>query len=431
MILTLGEKIRAARLARRLTQEQLAGHEFTKSYVSELERGTRTPRVTTLRVLARRLNRPLSYFLDGVPEEQEAEAFLGIGLVHLHAGARTEAQAAFERALELATQQEDETLEARIELALAALEHDLGQTGQAWRRINRAIHVLSHTDDRTLLARAQTTLGLLRLDGRDPSSAIWAFEAALRLAAELPHDPALLADLHVGLAEAHLQLGRSDDAERAYQAALAAVEPFRDPSRVAVRHLELAVSAVGGGRFEEAVEHAGKALAVHHVIGYKRRLAEIHQALGEADAAAGRWEGAEEHYRWSLALQSAVANWPGAAGVLGEMAESMLARSLPDGARTVGETALALLAPGDAQHDQGHTLRVRGMISRLLDRADDARAALEESLQMFETAGRHRDARLVRQELVLLAIETRDIEAAKRHLKALEHPRPRRSAGEL
>ena len=41
-------------------------HALTKSYVSELERGTRTPRVTTLRVLARRLNRPLSYFLDGV-----------------------------------------------------------------------------------------------------------------------------------------------------------------------------------------------------------------------------------------------------------------------------------------------------------------------------------------------------------------------------
>ncbi|HLJ60140.1 MAG TPA: helix-turn-helix transcriptional regulator [bacterium] len=429
MILTLGEKIRAARLARKLTQEQLAGHEFTKSYVSELERGTRTPRVTTLRVLARRLNRPLSYFLDGVPEEQESEAFLGIGLVYLHAGARMEAQAAFERALELAAQQEDETLEARIELALAALEHDLGQTGQAWRRINRAIHVLSHTDDRTLLARAQTTLGLLRLDGRDPSSAIWAFEAALRMAAELPQDPALLADLHVGLAEAHLQLGRTDDAERAYRAALAAVEPFRDPSRVAARHL--AVAAAAGGRFEEAVEHAGKALAVHHVVGYKRRLADIHQALGEADAAGGRWEAAEAHYRWSLALQSAVANWPGAAGVLGEMAESMLTRSLPEGARSVGETALALLAPDEVPQDQGHSLRVRGVINRLLNRPDDARAALEESLQVFETAGRYRDARLVRQELVLLAIETRDIEAAKRHLKALEQPRPRRSAGDL
>ena len=430
--MTLGEKIRAARLARRLTQEQLAGHEFTKSYISELERGTRTPRVTTLKVLARRLNRPLSYFLDGVPEDREGEAFLAIGLAHLHVGVPTEAQSALEHALELATQQDDEMLEARVELALAALDHDLGRTSQALQRINRAIHVLSHTDDRLLLARAQTTLGLLRLDGHDPSSAMWAFEAALRLAAtETPRDPALLADLHIGMAEAHVQLGRSDEAEREFRAALAAVEPFRDPSRVAARHLELAVAGAGSGRFEEAVDQAGKALAVHRVIGYKRRLAEIHQALGEADALGERWEGAEQHYRWSLALNSAVADWPGAAEVLGEMAESMLARSLPDAARTVAETALDLLVP-EAQQDPGRSLRVRGVICRLLGRSGEARTALEESLSVFEAAGRQRDVTTARQELVLLAIEARDIEEAKRHLKVLqEHPRSHRPPGGL
>ena len=67
-VVTLGQKIRAARLEQRLTQEQLGARDFTKSYVSELERGNRTPRITTLKILARRLNRPLSYFLDGVTE---------------------------------------------------------------------------------------------------------------------------------------------------------------------------------------------------------------------------------------------------------------------------------------------------------------------------------------------------------------------------
>jgi len=67
-LVTLGQKIRAARLERRLTQEQLGSRDFTKSYVSELERDHRTPRLTTLKILARRLKRPLSYFLDGVTE---------------------------------------------------------------------------------------------------------------------------------------------------------------------------------------------------------------------------------------------------------------------------------------------------------------------------------------------------------------------------
>ncbi len=428
--MTLGEKIREARLARRLTQEQLAGHEFTKSYISELERGTRTPRVTTLKVLARRLNRPLSYFLDGIPEDREAEAFLAIGMAQVHAGDATAAQSTLGRALDLATQQDDESAEARVELALAALDRDLGRTSQAFRRVNRAIHVLSRAEDRLLLARAQMILGSLRLDSRDPSSALWAFEAALRLAAAPPHDPGLLADIHVGIAEAHLQMGRADEAERALEAALAVVEPFRDPSRVAARHLELALSGVGSGRFEEAVHEAAQALAVHRLIGYKRRLAEIHQALGEADVLDQRWESAERHYRWSLALSTATADWPGAAQVLGEMAESMLARSLPDAARTVGETALALLCADAPPRDQAHGLRVRGVICRLLGRTGEARAALEESLALFEAGARQRDAALVRQELVLLAIEARDLEDAKRHLRALRDPR-RRTSGEL
>ena len=53
--MTLGQKIRIARLEQRLTQEQLAGSDLTKSYISEVERGRRIPRLLTLKVLARRL----------------------------------------------------------------------------------------------------------------------------------------------------------------------------------------------------------------------------------------------------------------------------------------------------------------------------------------------------------------------------------------
>lgn len=105
MAATLGEKIRAARLEQRLTQEELAGRDFAKSYISELERGTRAPRLPTLKIIARRLNRPLSYFLDGVQEDSEPEAYLAIGLAHFNAGAVHEAHEALERALDLAIQQ--------------------------------------------------------------------------------------------------------------------------------------------------------------------------------------------------------------------------------------------------------------------------------------------------------------------------------------
>src|SRR5215471_11976425 len=117
--MTLGEKIRKARLERRLTQEQLAGSEFTKSYVSELERGRRHPRLSTLKMLARRLDLPISYFREGIPEDREGEALLQLGLARLRGDAPERALEPLGRAAELATQQSDEFLLARVELTLA------------------------------------------------------------------------------------------------------------------------------------------------------------------------------------------------------------------------------------------------------------------------------------------------------------------------
>jgi len=54
-----------------------------------------------------------------------------------------------------------------------------------------------------------------------------------------------------------------------------------------------------------------------------------------------------------------------------------------------------------------------------LGRTDEAQAALEESLGLFEALRRPRDVRFVRQELVLLAIETGDLPEARPHSKIL------------
>ena len=53
--MVLGERIRQWRQQRGLTQEQLAGREFTKSFISLLERGRAKPSVNTLLILAQRL----------------------------------------------------------------------------------------------------------------------------------------------------------------------------------------------------------------------------------------------------------------------------------------------------------------------------------------------------------------------------------------
>lgn len=77
--MTLGQKIRAARLERGLTQDQLAAGHFSKTYVSALELGRIRPSVKALAYLADQLDLPVSYLLG----EDQGELGRDQGLLDL------------------------------------------------------------------------------------------------------------------------------------------------------------------------------------------------------------------------------------------------------------------------------------------------------------------------------------------------------------
>lgn len=60
---TLGERLRSTRYARNLTQQELAGATFSKSYISAIERGKMMPSLPALRLLAQRLDVSLAFLL--------------------------------------------------------------------------------------------------------------------------------------------------------------------------------------------------------------------------------------------------------------------------------------------------------------------------------------------------------------------------------
>jgi transcriptional regulator with XRE-family HTH domain len=60
----LGSKIRQARLDAGLSQRQLCGEEITRNMLSLIENGAAKPSMKTLTVLARRLGKPVGWFLE-------------------------------------------------------------------------------------------------------------------------------------------------------------------------------------------------------------------------------------------------------------------------------------------------------------------------------------------------------------------------------
>ena len=62
--MTLGEKLRQARLEIGLSQRQLCGEEITRNMLSQIENGSARPSMDTLCFLAQRLQKPVSWFLE-------------------------------------------------------------------------------------------------------------------------------------------------------------------------------------------------------------------------------------------------------------------------------------------------------------------------------------------------------------------------------
>lgn len=62
--MTLGEKLRQARLEAGLSQRQLCGDEITRNMLSQIENGSASPSMKTLGYLASQLGKPISWFLE-------------------------------------------------------------------------------------------------------------------------------------------------------------------------------------------------------------------------------------------------------------------------------------------------------------------------------------------------------------------------------
>lgn len=140
---TLGQKIRVLRRQMGMTQADLAGNDFTKSFISQIEKNQARPSLKSLRVFAQRLNRPVSYFLDdepGVSETpSEAKRALSTGDLLERQGKYEEALGVYDKAISQCAQT------------------DYAHRGQAYRQRARALQELNqlHNAIQSLLLAAE------------------------------------------------------------------------------------------------------------------------------------------------------------------------------------------------------------------------------------------------------------------------------------
>ena len=67
--MNLGEKIKNARISKKITQSALAGEKITRNMLSQIENGKATPSLETLSYIAGELNLPIAYFFSENDDE--------------------------------------------------------------------------------------------------------------------------------------------------------------------------------------------------------------------------------------------------------------------------------------------------------------------------------------------------------------------------
>ncbi len=218
----IGRRIRRRRRDLGLTQASLAGPEYTKSFISQLEGGSADPSLDTLRFLSRRLQTSLSA-LAGDDSDRRLAAVEGLllwGREAVRARNGPLAHQVLEVAAELAASGGWDLQRAEARLLLAEYDVERGDPAMAAAALAGASGLAAALGPRGL-ARRDMAAGALALRQRENAAAGSSFRAALASLGKTTRHPDLAIRALLGLAAA---LGRSGDLTQAGRRLEAAVK---------------------------------------------------------------------------------------------------------------------------------------------------------------------------------------------------------------
>jgi tetratricopeptide (TPR) repeat protein len=420
----LGDRIRARRRELGLTQADVAGNRLSKGFISLIEMGRAKPSIETLSLLAKRLQKPVGYFVEGDTSlnRKALHAKLASAWVSLKRAEFTQAAELFTELRSVARHHKDVSAETDCYIGLASALAGLRQFDAAQRNVHRGRELAEVTQSAYHLARVSQVLGLIEYyRGNLPAAREHFLEGYHRVRISANPDLSLAGSMLLNLGNTFREIGDHAEAAKWYREALKALEPTHDLPRIGLIHVQLGAAQRQRGNYDGALAHFARAEHIFELLEDINLLAQARNSMAIMLLQEGKIEEAIAHFKSSLAMKERVGDDPGRARTLTELARAFAAKGLfADAERALAESErLAKKVRDTAEHARIQLARARLQVA--LHRIPDAIRQYETSIAVLEKLGMRTDLAHACNELGELLIQQKRPSEAARYLSRALH----------
>ncbi|MCD2338638.1 helix-turn-helix domain-containing protein [Bacillus cereus] len=211
----IGKKIREARTTLGISQRQLAGNEMTRAYISLIEKGHANPSDKTLRIIAKKLNKPIDFFLGETNEDSfdVCDAILERAKLKKDLG---EYETALNMVKKVFTMTQDQQLLAEGHFVSLNIKLDLGEYEETLKEYEEALPLFLELKDRQYLVELYMKAGKAAFKIENFPLAKKAYEFAIKYSDQLKklQDERIQALTYLGTT--NIRLGNLSEAISAY-----------------------------------------------------------------------------------------------------------------------------------------------------------------------------------------------------------------------
>lgn len=391
----LGDRIRDARRNLNMTQGELAGDDYSVSYISAIERNKIRPSLRALAWIANRLTVNLSDLLatDGVLSADQAQNATAEEAIH-HAFAQARIALTlnrFEDARTALTEIQEtiakpsHLMECNELLARAYIGMNMGQEARELLEENlnivQNIDLIAQETSRNLLGQAYVSLDMYM-------AAVECHRQCLAaITANVVRDPVFKMDVLFNLGVDYLMLGQNEKAIEQFNEAVKVGRFIVNPVELAQTYWQIAAEYRREGSAHLATRYDTLAQENLRMANNRRTLTRVHARLGDAYAAQNNHDQAEQTLKDAAELAQEIGDRESRSFALVSLARTQINRGANKEALATAHQALDLAKGSGSQEALGRAHLVNGEALFLANKIEDADKSFTEGLKILEEIG--------------------------------------------